>query len=148
MSPFQIEPYIPYEFTCEGMLQRVNILIEKQVGWIFIGRDSYILSAVTTATFFVHVPFFPLRTFVPTQQAGPHWARSRSSELTSPLPVKPPARNRDWSVNQHSSLILTVPKALRSKRAPHRNHNLFLYFVRNCLPINFGYYEVIHAQVC
>lgn len=28
----QIEPYIPYEFTCEGMLQRVNILIEKQVG--------------------------------------------------------------------------------------------------------------------
>lgn len=29
---FQIEPYIPYEFTCEGMLQRVNILIEKQVG--------------------------------------------------------------------------------------------------------------------
>ncbi|TWW80541.1 Alpha-1,6-mannosylglycoprotein 6-beta-N-acetylglucosaminyltransferase A [Takifugu flavidus] len=25
-----IEPYIPYEFTCEGMLQRVNILIEKQ----------------------------------------------------------------------------------------------------------------------
>lgn len=29
---FQIEPYIPYEFTCEGMLQRLNILIEKQVG--------------------------------------------------------------------------------------------------------------------
>lgn len=28
---FQIEPYIPYEFTCEGMLQRLNILIEKQV---------------------------------------------------------------------------------------------------------------------
>lgn len=27
----QIEPYIPYEFTCEGMLQRVNILVEKQV---------------------------------------------------------------------------------------------------------------------
>ncbi|GAA6225283.1 alpha-1,6-mannosylglycoprotein 6-beta-N-acetylglucosaminyltransferase A-like [Lates japonicus] len=25
-----IEPYLPYEFTCEGMLQRVNILIEKQ----------------------------------------------------------------------------------------------------------------------
>uniref|UniRef100_H3CEA1 alpha-1,6-mannosyl-glycoprotein 6-beta-N-acetylglucosaminyltransferase n=2 Tax=Tetraodon nigroviridis TaxID=99883 RepID=H3CEA1_TETNG len=25
-----IEPYVPYEFTCEGMLQRVNILIEKQ----------------------------------------------------------------------------------------------------------------------
>ncbi|XP_076602989.1 alpha-1,6-mannosylglycoprotein 6-beta-N-acetylglucosaminyltransferase A-like isoform X1 [Chaetodon auriga] len=25
-----IEPYIPYEFTCEGMLQRVNVLIEKQ----------------------------------------------------------------------------------------------------------------------
>lgn len=27
----QIEPYIPYEFTCEGMLQRVNVLVEKQV---------------------------------------------------------------------------------------------------------------------
>ncbi|XP_041806295.1 alpha-1,6-mannosylglycoprotein 6-beta-N-acetylglucosaminyltransferase A-like [Chelmon rostratus] len=25
-----IEPYLPYEFTCEGMLQRVSILIEKQ----------------------------------------------------------------------------------------------------------------------
>uniref|UniRef100_A0A8C4F764 alpha-1,6-mannosyl-glycoprotein 6-beta-N-acetylglucosaminyltransferase n=1 Tax=Dicentrarchus labrax TaxID=13489 RepID=A0A8C4F764_DICLA len=25
-----IEPYLPYEFTCEGMLQRVNVLIEKQ----------------------------------------------------------------------------------------------------------------------
>ncbi|XP_013880322.1 alpha-1,6-mannosylglycoprotein 6-beta-N-acetylglucosaminyltransferase A [Austrofundulus limnaeus] len=25
-----IDPYLPYEFTCEGMLQRVNVLIEKQ----------------------------------------------------------------------------------------------------------------------
>uniref|UniRef100_A0A667ZAZ1 alpha-1,6-mannosyl-glycoprotein 6-beta-N-acetylglucosaminyltransferase n=1 Tax=Myripristis murdjan TaxID=586833 RepID=A0A667ZAZ1_9TELE len=25
-----IEPYLPYEYTCEGMLQRVNTLIEKQ----------------------------------------------------------------------------------------------------------------------
>ncbi|KAM6979069.1 alpha-1,6-mannosylglycoprotein 6-beta-N-acetylglucosaminyltransferase A-like isoform 1-T2 [Tautogolabrus adspersus] len=25
-----IEPYLPYEYTCEGMLQRVNILTEKQ----------------------------------------------------------------------------------------------------------------------
>ncbi|XP_073330188.1 alpha-1,6-mannosylglycoprotein 6-beta-N-acetylglucosaminyltransferase A-like [Pagrus major] len=25
-----IEPYLPYEFTCEGMLQRVSTLIEKQ----------------------------------------------------------------------------------------------------------------------
>ncbi|XP_027878942.1 alpha-1,6-mannosylglycoprotein 6-beta-N-acetylglucosaminyltransferase A-like isoform X1 [Xiphophorus couchianus] len=25
-----IKPYLPYEFTCEGMLQRVNVLIEKQ----------------------------------------------------------------------------------------------------------------------
>ncbi|XP_053568485.1 alpha-1,6-mannosylglycoprotein 6-beta-N-acetylglucosaminyltransferase A [Bombina bombina] len=24
------EPYLPYEFTCEGMLQRVNVFIEKQ----------------------------------------------------------------------------------------------------------------------
>lgn len=28
---FQIEPYLPYEFTCEGMLQRVNAFIENQV---------------------------------------------------------------------------------------------------------------------
>lgn len=27
----QIEPYMPYEFTCEGMLQRINAFIEKQV---------------------------------------------------------------------------------------------------------------------
>uniref|UniRef100_G3NBW4 alpha-1,6-mannosyl-glycoprotein 6-beta-N-acetylglucosaminyltransferase n=1 Tax=Gasterosteus aculeatus TaxID=69293 RepID=G3NBW4_GASAC len=26
----EIEPHLPYEFSCEGMLQRVNILIEKQ----------------------------------------------------------------------------------------------------------------------
>lgn len=25
-----IEPYIPYEYTCEGMLQRVSVLVEKQ----------------------------------------------------------------------------------------------------------------------
>ncbi|XP_074551428.1 alpha-1,6-mannosylglycoprotein 6-beta-N-acetylglucosaminyltransferase A-like [Halichoeres trimaculatus] len=25
-----IEPYLPFEFTCEGMLQRVNVLLEKQ----------------------------------------------------------------------------------------------------------------------
>lgn len=25
-----LEPYLPYEFTCEGMLQRVNVFIEKQ----------------------------------------------------------------------------------------------------------------------
>ncbi|KAM9346889.1 alpha-1,6-mannosylglycoprotein 6-beta-N-acetylglucosaminyltransferase A-like [Symphorus nematophorus] len=25
-----IEPYLPYEFSCEGMLQRVNVLIENQ----------------------------------------------------------------------------------------------------------------------
>lgn len=35
VNAFQIEPYIPYEFTCEGMLQRVNVLIEKQVGGMF-----------------------------------------------------------------------------------------------------------------
>ncbi|XP_061492819.1 alpha-1,6-mannosylglycoprotein 6-beta-N-acetylglucosaminyltransferase A-like [Rhineura floridana] len=26
----KIEPYLPYEFTCEGMLQRISIFIEKQ----------------------------------------------------------------------------------------------------------------------
>ncbi|EPY79473.1 alpha-1,6-mannosylglycoprotein 6-beta-N-acetylglucosaminyltransferase A [Camelus ferus] len=26
----EIEPYMPYEFTCEGMLQRINAFIEKQ----------------------------------------------------------------------------------------------------------------------
>ncbi|RXN12469.1 Alpha-1,6-mannosylglyco 6-beta-N-acetylglucosaminyltransferase A-like protein [Labeo rohita] len=29
----KIEPYLPYEFTCEGMLQRVNAFIENQVMW-------------------------------------------------------------------------------------------------------------------
>lgn len=41
VSLFQIEPYIPYEFTCEGMLQRVNVLIEKQVGWTSLGSVSH-----------------------------------------------------------------------------------------------------------
>ncbi|KAF7241933.1 Alpha-1,6-mannosylglycoprotein 6-beta-N-acetylglucosaminyltransferase A [Varanus komodoensis] len=27
----KIEPYLPFEFTCEGMLQRMNVFIEKQV---------------------------------------------------------------------------------------------------------------------
>lgn len=31
LHPEQIEPYLPYEFTCEGMLQRVNAFIENQV---------------------------------------------------------------------------------------------------------------------
>lgn len=68
---------------------------------------------------------FSLRIFVPTQRAGPRWARSRWPQPTSDLPVKPPARSRGWSVNQHSSLILTVLKALPSKPA---NPNLLLYF--------------------
>ncbi|XP_028993236.1 alpha-1,6-mannosylglycoprotein 6-beta-N-acetylglucosaminyltransferase A-like isoform X2 [Betta splendens] len=32
-----IEPYVPYEFTSEGMLQRVNVLIEKQ-DFCYAGR--------------------------------------------------------------------------------------------------------------
>lgn len=39
---FQIEPYIPYEFTCEGMLQRLNVLIEKQVSWMFAELEKYV----------------------------------------------------------------------------------------------------------
>lgn len=43
---FQIEPYLPYEFTCEGMLQRVNTLIENQVRGVLIeglGKGSDLL---------------------------------------------------------------------------------------------------------
>ncbi|KAF3857124.1 hypothetical protein F7725_008983 [Dissostichus mawsoni] len=29
-NPVEIEPYLPYEFTCEGMLQRVNAFIQNQ----------------------------------------------------------------------------------------------------------------------
>ncbi|KAL7991752.1 hypothetical protein Chor_016008, partial [Crotalus horridus] len=30
ISSQKIEPYLPFEFTCEGMLQRMNVFIEKQ----------------------------------------------------------------------------------------------------------------------
>lgn len=36
----QIDPYLPYEFTCEGMLQRMNAFIERQV-WAFIVGESF-----------------------------------------------------------------------------------------------------------
>lgn len=142
VSPFQIEPYVPYEFTCEGMLQRVNVLVERQVG---SNLQLPVLSAVATAAFlFRTFSFFfpPLRTFVPTQRAGLHWARSRWSEPPPALPVKPPARSGVWSVNRHSSLTLTVSKAWPSKHVPG-NHNLLLhFFVRTCFPFNFGYNDV------
>ena len=28
----QVEPFLPYEYTCEGMLERVHAYIQKQVG--------------------------------------------------------------------------------------------------------------------
>lgn len=28
----QVEPFLPYEYTCEGMLERVNAYIQNQVG--------------------------------------------------------------------------------------------------------------------
>lgn len=41
LSP-QIDPYLPYEFTCEGMLQRMNAFIERQV-WTSAVDDSWIM---------------------------------------------------------------------------------------------------------
>lgn len=76
------------------------------------------VSAASTVTFLF---LSCIRTFVTAQRAGPHWARSRWSQLRSTLPVKTPARSRGWSVNQHSSLILTLPKASQSKPALYRN---------------------------
>lgn len=29
----QVEPFLPYEYTCEGMLERLNAYIQNQVGW-------------------------------------------------------------------------------------------------------------------
>lgn len=57
---FQIEPYIPYEFTCEGMLQRVNVLIEKQVGGMLVeGRErkDQICNQEKKKTFLIWFPF-------------------------------------------------------------------------------------------
>lgn len=31
VSVFQVEPYLPYEYTCEGMLERVHSYIQHQV---------------------------------------------------------------------------------------------------------------------
>lgn len=31
MCVFQVEPYLPYEYTCEGMLERVHSYIQHQV---------------------------------------------------------------------------------------------------------------------
>lgn len=28
----QVEPYLPYEYTCEGMLERLHAYIQNQVG--------------------------------------------------------------------------------------------------------------------
>lgn len=74
-------------------------------------------SAASTITF---LSLSCIRTFVTAQRAGPHWARSRWSQLRSALPVKTPVRSRGWSANPHSSLVLTVPKASQSKSALYR----------------------------
>lgn len=33
-SPAQVEPYLPYEYTCEGMLERIHAYIQHQVGTV------------------------------------------------------------------------------------------------------------------
>ena len=32
LSLAQVDPYLPYEYTCEGMLERVHAYIQHQVG--------------------------------------------------------------------------------------------------------------------
>lgn len=87
---------------------------------------SCVNSSISFRTFSIFSP--PLRTFVPTQRTGLHWARSRWSEPPPALPVKPPARSRVWSVNRHSSLTLTVSKAWPSKAARSRKSQPTLPF--------------------
>ncbi|KAM5147728.1 alpha-1,6-mannosylglycoprotein 6-beta-N-acetylglucosaminyltransferase A-like [Callospermophilus lateralis] len=41
----KIEPYMPYEFTCEGMLQQINAFIEKQT--VFLVSSSKVPGAPT-----------------------------------------------------------------------------------------------------
>lgn len=48
--PEQIEPYLPYEFTCEGMLQRVNAFIENQVRLLDVFK-KYRQDVVLTHTY-------------------------------------------------------------------------------------------------
>lgn len=36
----QVEPFLPYEYTCEGMLERVNAYIQNQVGGVGTGPQS------------------------------------------------------------------------------------------------------------
>ncbi|KAM4608651.1 alpha-1,6-mannosylglycoprotein 6-beta-N-acetylglucosaminyltransferase A-like [Polymixia lowei] len=50
-----IEPYLPYEFTCEGMLQRVNTFIEKQdfchgpVNWPPLSALQVVMAKTSTS---------------------------------------------------------------------------------------------------
>lgn len=32
LPPSQVDPYLPYEYTCEGMLERIHAYIQYQVG--------------------------------------------------------------------------------------------------------------------
>lgn len=32
ICPVQVEPFLPYEYTCEGMLERLHAYIQNQVG--------------------------------------------------------------------------------------------------------------------
>lgn len=32
LPPSQVDPYLPYEYTCEGMLERIHAYIQHQVG--------------------------------------------------------------------------------------------------------------------
>ena len=38
---FQVDPYLPFEFTHEGMLERVSALIQNQVIKCFLFSRSY-----------------------------------------------------------------------------------------------------------
>lgn len=52
----QIEPYLPYEFTCEGMLQRVNAFIENQV-------ETFETQTVSRLRFCHHISRCPITIF-------------------------------------------------------------------------------------
>ncbi|XP_068186395.1 alpha-1,6-mannosylglycoprotein 6-beta-N-acetylglucosaminyltransferase A-like [Antennarius striatus] len=100
-----IEPYIPYEFTCEGMLQRVNILIEKQDfcynmgGWPPLRALQVVKAEINTSckqacqnkglicepTFFPHLNN--------ARQFASYGVRCETSELSN-LYLVPPAYNK------------------------------------------------------
>uniref|UniRef100_A0A674A3R4 alpha-1,6-mannosyl-glycoprotein 6-beta-N-acetylglucosaminyltransferase n=1 Tax=Salmo trutta TaxID=8032 RepID=A0A674A3R4_SALTR len=74
----KVEPYLPYEYTCEGMLERVHAYIQHQD---FCTPELGLSSSASPGPLFVLLPNSSALTWAPNANAPPAWPPLSSLRL-------------------------------------------------------------------